>query len=112
MDENYISHTKPKKRWGIIFLLVVILLIALSGIFLWFKGSQKIISPVPPQPSFEVIFYTPTPLHVTPTLVPSATPKVKPTIVPTKGPTPTAKVTSAATPSATIKPAATLTPKP
>ncbi len=112
MDETYLGHVKPKKRWGIIFLLVVILLIAAGGIYMWFKGSQKIISPVPPQPSFEVIFYTPTPAPVTPTSIPSVTPRVKPTTVPTKAPTPTVKVTSAATPSATTKPAATLTPKP
>lgn len=104
MDENYLGHAKPKKRWGIIFLLVVIILIAVGGIYLWFKGSQKIISPVPPQPSFEVIFYTPTPAPVTPTSSPSATPKVKPTIAPVKVPSTTPKVTSAATPSATIKP--------
>ncbi len=112
MDENYLGHAKPKKRWGIIFLLVVILLITAGGIYMWFKGNQKIISPVPPQPSFEVIFYTPTPAPVTPTSTPSATPKVKPTTAPTKAPIPAVKVTNQATPSATIKPAATLTPKP
>lgn len=104
MDENYVGHAKPKKRYGVIVLFAVILSVVIGSIYFIFSGKKQIISPVPAQPAFEVIFYTPTPGPVTPTSTPSATPKVKPTTAPTKKPTPTAKVTSTATPSATIKP--------
>lgn len=116
MDENYVGHAKPQKRYGVIVLFAVILSVVIGSIYLIFSGKKQIISPVPAQPAFEVIFYTPTPGPVTPTSTPSATPKpkkVQPTATPVKtSPTPSVKVTGAVTPSPTVKPTATLTPKP
>lgn len=95
-------------RWAYIILIITVLFILIGGLYLYFSGKQKFISPVPPTPGFKVVYYTPTPGEATPTSTPSATPKVK-TVTkapPTKAPVPTG------TPSASVTPKATETPTP
>lgn len=110
MDQSYLGSRQ--KKLPIPLFITIGVIIAGGVIFFFATGKNELISPLPKQPSFEVVFYTPTPGAVTPTATPSATPKVKPTAAPTKALSPTPKVTSIATPSATAKPPATLTPKP
>lgn len=98
-----------RKNWGVILLSLFAAIIVIAGAWYLILGSkQQLVSPVPAEPSFKVIYYTPTPGPITPSSTPSATPKVKaaPTkLAPTKAeasPTITPKVTSS--PSATPKP--------
>lgn len=91
---------KPK-RWGLVLVVLAIALIVAGLFYFFLGGKKKFISPVPAEPSFKVIYYTPTPAAVTPSATPSATPKVKPTV--TKAPVPTA-TSAPASPSATPAP--------
>ncbi len=95
---------QSSKRWGLLLAVVAVVLILGGGFYFFFGGKQKYISPVPVEPSFKVIYYTPTPAIVIPSSTPSATPKVK--AVPTK-PAPTK-----AEASPTVTPKATATPTP
>lgn len=110
MDTTYLK-AQEKKPPVIIILVIIVTLVILGGLYFWFKGRSKLVSPVPAEPDFEVIFYTPTPSETLPTSTPSATPKVKQVASPTpQATTPTVKKT--ASPSATVKasPKATATP--
>lgn len=101
MDDGYIGQ-RTNKKW-LLPLTVIAVVVGVSFlIFFFLINKEKMVSPIPSKPSFEVIFYTPTPGAATPTSTPSATPKVKkaPTVVPT---------IKIASPSPTIK--ATVTPK-
>lgn len=90
-------------RFGLLILIIVIVLVVGTGLYFLVKGKQKFISPVPAEPSFKVIYYTPTPAAVTPSATPSATPKVK--AAPTKAlPTPTVESTPTVTPKSTATP--------
>ncbi|MCL4339345.1 hypothetical protein M1271_06685 [Patescibacteria group bacterium] len=71
------------------FIIIIILLVIIGGSLLFIKSRAKMVSPVPPQPNFQVIYYTPTPGTTSPTSTPSATPKVK---SPTSTPVPKPKV--------------------
>ena len=94
---------RPSKLPKFIFLVSVLLIIA-GGIFIYLKGKKSLVSPVPEEPTFKVVFYTPTPEPTLQASTPSATPKVKPTNTP--APKPTAK-----TPSPTPKASPTATPR-
>lgn len=94
MELERSSKSKASLIFVILFLLAV-----LGLIYLFIKGKNKLVSPVPKEPSFQVIYYTPTPGATTPTSTPSATPKPKKTPTLTK---------TEATPSATSNPS----PKP
>ena len=83
MDVNYTGSPPSKNYFGVIIVILVLVVIAASIFFL--TGRKKIISPLPDEPSFEVVFYTPTPSQETPTSSPSATPVEK------KSPSATAK---------------------
>lgn len=96
---------KPK-RWGLILVVLAVALLVIGAIYYMASGKPKFVSPIPTEPSFKVIYYTPTPGPVTPSSTPSATPKVKPTA--TKAPTPTK---GEATPTVTPKVSPTVTPK-
>lgn len=88
------------RNWAIILILIVFVL-AISGIaYFVFGKSSSIVSPVPAEPSFKVIYYTPTPGPITPSSTPSATPKVKAT----SAPVPTTKVSPTVTPKVTVTP--------
>lgn len=95
-------HMEEKsQKWGLIIIFAVAL-IAGGGIYYFLKGKSKFISPVPAEPSFKVIYYTPTPGPITLSSTPSATPKVKATptkVVPTK-----AEVTPTVIPKASVTP--------
>lgn len=69
-------EVKPK-RWGLLLLIIVIVLVISDGLYFLLKGKAKFVTPVPAEPSFKIIYYTPTPGPVTPSSTPSATPKVK-----------------------------------
>lgn len=103
------------------FVPIIIVVTIIGGVLFLFLRKPKIVSPLPETPSFEVIFYTPSPEPITPTSSPSATPKVKKTaatVAPTKAATQSANITTTVKPTAkptatsTIKPTATLTPNP
>lgn len=99
---------EKSKRWGILLVIVAVALIFGGGLYFLFGGKNKFVSPVPTEPSFKVIYYTPTPGPITPSSTPSATPKVK--AVPTK-PVPTkAEASPSITPKTSASPSAT--PKP
>jgi hypothetical protein len=108
MDEAYLRPSGEKRRWGRFLLLVLVVLIVAASIFFLVGRGKKIISPVPPKASFEVTFYTPTPLPISPSSTPSATPKGK------KAPsaTPSVKVTPKATATPTVKSSPSPTVKP
>lgn len=113
MEEAYIG--RKSKRLPL-FLLGVIALLLISGfgVFVWTKGSSQIVSPVPAQPDFQVIFVTPTLAPVSPTSTPSATPKVKKT-APSATPKPTAATTGSISPTKTsvsVTPTAKPSPSP
>lgn len=93
----YRSKRIPVRTFVVIFLLVIIGLTA----YYFLTARNKLISPLPESPTFEVIFYTPTPPPVT-ISTPSATPKTTPKPAPTGKPKPT--VTLAPSLSPTIKP--------
>ena len=95
MDNAYLRPRKSNFIAPIVILLVIVTLVGGAAYFLLNK-KDKFLSPVPPEPDFEVIFYTPTPRPITPSSTPSATPKVKKS-VPTSTPKPV-KPTATATP--------------
>lgn len=104
---------KPK-RWGLLLVIVGVALVVGGGVYLLFGGKASFISPIPAEPSFKVIYFTPTPGPVTPSSTPSATPKVKATptkSVPTKADV-TPSVTPKTSPSVTPKAIVTITPTP
>jgi len=75
MDLSYSQGERRKKRMLLpLFLAGVVLLIASGGI-LALSNRKELVSPLPEQPALEMIFYTPTPLPLSPTGSPSATPK-------------------------------------
>lgn len=86
---------ESRKPWGMIFIIIALIIVVGGGLYLYFGSRQKFVSPIPAEPSFKVIYYTPTPGPVTPSSTPSATPKVKP--APTKVPLPTVTPTPADT---------------
>lgn len=102
------------KTWGIVLISVALALIIFGIIYLFLGGQNKFVSPVPAEPSFKVIYYTPTPGPITPSSTPSATPKVKkavtPTSAPTKAVTPTITPKTNNTPTVTPKTSPTKTP--
>ncbi len=102
MDEVYLPGKDEKKNFLPLILIFIFIVIIVMGVVFLMRGNKKIISPIPPKPSFEVIFYTPSPLPATPTSTPSATPKVKKT----PSPTPKTATNSAVkvSPSPTAKP--------
>src|SRR3989337_1937828 len=114
MDETYLSRGDKPKNWlGIAFIALFVVAIG-AGIYLFFKSREKIVSPVPLQPTFEVVFFTPTPVPASPTSTPSATPRAgrTPTVTPRPtGPTVTGK-TSSPTPSVKASPSPTSKPSP
>lgn len=107
MDETYLPGRKPVNRTMIVVLIVVLAVLA-GGVYLYLKGKQNIISPVPPEPSFTVIYYTPTPGPVTPSSTPSAT--LKPTKAPADTPIPRASATTAPVNTPAASPSASTTP--
>lgn len=100
MDETYLSR-KPKNWLGTFAVLLVFILIV-AGALIFVGGRKNLVSPIPKEPTFKVIFYTPTPEPVTPTSTPSATPKVK--TASTATPKPSPKDTGTPTPKATVSP--------
>ncbi len=99
---------EKSRKWGLLVILVIIVLVAIAGLYFLFGGKNKLVSPVPEEPSFKVTYFTPTPGPITPSSTPSATPKVK--AAPTK-PAPTkADLSPTVTPKVTASPSAT--PKP
>lgn len=90
MEASYLDRRRPKYLVIVLPILVIALLV--GGVIFWLKNRQSIISPVPPTPSFEVIFMTPTPEPVSPTATPSATLKTS------EGATSTPRPTSTDTP--------------
>lgn len=92
--------------WGKVIVIILVFLITVGLGFFIFGNKPPLISPVPLEPSFKVIYYTPTPGPITPSSTPSATPKVKAT------PTKVAPVKTEVAPSVTPKATATLTPTP
>ncbi len=105
--QEYIGESSGKKS-GFLFLILFLIIIAGVG-FLFIQGKKKLVSPIPSEPTFEVIFYTPTPGQTTPTSTPSATPKVK---LPTSTPKPSPKTTVSPTVKATVSPTVKLTATP
>lgn len=108
MDQSYLGSRQ--KKWPIPLFVTMGVIIVGGVIFFFATRKSELVSPVPKQPSFEVVFYTPTPGVITPTFSPSATPKVKsissPLPKPTKGVTPSVKPS----PSPTTKPSPSPTP--
>jgi hypothetical protein len=100
MDNVYLERKNPKKS---LLLIIIILLLLSVGLYLFLQGQKKLVSPVPSKPSFELIFYTPTPGETIPTSTPSATPKVKKTGSPTGTPKPTFKISITPTAKPTVK---------
>ena len=98
MDSSYLDRRRPNYLALIIPLLIIVLVV--GGVYLYMKGRQGLISPVPPTPSFEVIFMTPTPEQLSPTASPSATPKVTAKPTSAKSPTPS-KASATGSPSPT-----------
>lgn len=90
------------KGFGFIIFILIVLLI-LAGIFLFSRFGKKIVSPVPPEPDFKVIYYTPTPEQSL-TSTPSATPKIK------SSPTSETKIKPTVTSKPTPSVSATVTP--
>ena len=101
MNETYLDRKKNSYQWLVWALLIILAVVVLVIGYFWISGKDKMIRPIPAKPSFEVVFYTPTPAESTPTSTPSATPKVKAVVKPTATP----KLT------ATPKPTVTVTPK-
>ena len=107
---------------------IIFVVILVGGVIMYVLNRNKpIVSPVPPKPSLEIIFYTPTPEMASPTSSPSATPKLtptgkavklKPSPTPEEKPSPTGKVSPtptgrvSSTPSPTSKVTPSTTPKP
>lgn len=108
MDETYLRPGGEKKRFGPFIVIILVIIVVAALIFFLTRGNKKIVSPIPPKASFEVIFYTPTPFAVSPTSTPSATPKVRkaPTATPAAKATPkiTLTPTIKSSPSPTVKP--------
>lgn len=91
MDNVYLNQ-KASKLPGIIIAAIIILILAGLAAYVIFQGQKRYVSPVPSKPTFELVFYTPTPEFTAPTSTPSATPKLKKplpttTIKPTSKPT-------------------------
>lgn len=98
MEETYLGKRKNSTQWLFwVFLIILAVVILVIGYY-WFAGRDRMIRPIPAKPSFEVVFYTPTPAETTPTSTPSATPKVKATAKPTVTPKPKATSTPALSP--------------
>jgi hypothetical protein len=94
---DYSTNSSSKLRF-IFLTLFVLAVVAAGGVYFMTRPKNQILSPLPKAPSFQIIFYTPTPVESLPTSTPSATPKVKagPTTKPTTKPTP--KPTTVITP--------------
>ena len=112
MDQSYLGSRQ--RKWPVpLFVFIGVILVVAGVIFFFSRNKKELISPIPKQPSFEVIFTTPTPGQATPASTPSATPRAKATVVPspkpTKGatPSPTGKAT---TPTPTVKTSPPVTP--
>jgi len=113
MDTSYLDRHRP--NYFVLVIPVIIIALVGGGIFLWVKGRQSMVSPIPPTPSFEVIFMTPTPEPLSPTATPSATPKAAKATATAKptakaSPTPEKSATPSATPKATSSPTAKPSP--
>lgn len=100
MEETYLGKRKNSNLWLVWVLLIILAVVVLVVGYFWISGKDRMIRPIPAKPSFEVVFYTPTPAESTPTSSPSATPKVKAVVKPTAAPklTATPKLTVTATP--------------
>src|SRR3989344_4611114 len=107
MDTSYLDRRRPNYLALIIPLLIIVLFI--GCVYLYIKSRQGLISPVPPTPSFEVIFMTPTPEQLSPTASPSATPKVTAKPTSAKSPTPE-KASTTGSPSPTSATSPTVKP--
>lgn len=110
MDQSYLGS--KQRKWPLPLFIITGVIIVGGVIFFFATRKNELISPVPKQPSFEVVFTTPTLGPVTPTSTPSATPKAKATVIPSPKPTKglTPSPTGKASPSPTTKPSPSVTP--
>lgn len=105
-------------KWTAVVVVLMIVFIIVGGGYLYIKSGENLVSPVPREPSFQVIFYTPTPGETTPTSTPSATlkpdeSKKAPTSIPKESPEPTGeKEEPTATPTEGVTPTEGATPTP
>lgn len=81
-------------------LILSALLLAGFLAYIFWKGPRKILSPIPPQPDFQVIYQTPLPTREQVPGTPTVTPKAKTvlptaTVRPTLNLSPTVKVSTA-----------------
>lgn len=86
-------HNRSKRSAAPI-ILVLVLIIGMAVIYFLSKRGDKILSPIPSEPNFQVIYNTPVPSIVS-ISTPSATPKGQkvPTVTPKPKVTPTPKAT-------------------
>lgn len=98
MEETYLGKRKNSRQWLFWVLLIILAVVVFGILFYWIFGRDRMIRPIPAKPSFEVVFYTPTPAESTPTSTPSATPKVKAVVKPTTTPKPKATSTPSLSP--------------
>jgi hypothetical protein len=87
-------HDRSRKS-AVPLILILILVIGMAAIYFLSKRGDKILSPIPAEPNFQVIYNTPIPSPET-ISTPSATPKGQK--VPTVTSKPKATVTPKATP--------------
>lgn len=106
MEETYLGKRKKTNQWLVWVLLIILAVVVFVIGYYWIFGRDRMIRPIPAKPSFEVVFYTPTPGETTPTSSPSATPKVKASVKPTATP----KLTVTPKPSVTVTPKLSPTP--
>ena len=83
MDTTYTANRGRKNRYLPLFIALILILVVGTGIFIFSKRAG-LVSPIPPEPAVEIIFYTPTPEPVTPTSTPSASPSIRPTAAATR----------------------------
>ncbi|OGG20640.1 hypothetical protein A3D03_00400 [Candidatus Gottesmanbacteria bacterium RIFCSPHIGHO2_02_FULL_40_13] len=106
MNETYLDRKKNSNLWLVWTLLIILVVVVLVIGYFFINGKDRMIRPIPAKPSFEVVFYTPTPGETIPTSSPSATPKVKATVKPTAAP----KLTVTPKPTVTVAPKLSPTP--
>lgn len=119
MERSFGQEQGNKSASGVLIVLGILILAGASFYFLS-SSSRKMVSPIPPQPSFEIIFYTPTPIPTEEPATPSATPKgkkaptatVKPTVTKaSESPTSVSPTKAQISTTPTVKPSSTTTPK-
>ncbi len=107
-------ESRGRSPLTLVVLILVVILVIFGGI--WFVNRDKLVSPVPEEGVIRIIFITPTPVSLPPTVTPESTikkvQKAPVKLAATITPTPKKGVTTTTSATITVKPSISPTIKP